>query len=183
MAAVSKKEPRVRNVVHDDAIWRQTVHYEQTTANNWEPYWGFMKEAFTEPKTDEPSKPINSSRHQRLPPLPSHHPITSYSSGLPSKLPSGITSANDNPILGDWLISYRIPEIIKARKPMEKYSVPCTTSSEVGWVWGNSRKSPKPFSNFNDDKISYHTLEKFPREAHGKIDILRWWGGGRESLP
>ena len=26
------------------------MHYEQSTAQNWEPYWGFMKEAMIEVK-------------------------------------------------------------------------------------------------------------------------------------
>ncbi|KAI8854582.1 hypothetical protein BC829DRAFT_380293, partial [Chytridium lagenaria] len=153
--------PRVRNVVHDDAIWRQT-------------------KAFAEAKTESPKTlPANPT-----PPVTNVYPLyphtipsPKHTSGLPSKLPTGLTTDIDNPILGDWLISYRVPEIIKARKPMEKYSVPCTTSSEVGWIWGNSRSKSK------NEKVRHHTLERFPREAHGKVDILRWWGGGRESLP
>ncbi|KAJ3118910.1 hypothetical protein HDU96_006561 [Phlyctochytrium bullatum] len=182
---MSRKEPRVRNVVHDDAIWRQTVHYEQTTANNWEPFWGFMKEALVEASAAAKSEESTTklARHQRLPPLPPHHPRTRFSSGLPSKLPGGLKLDQDSPILGDWLLTYRVPDIIKSRKPVEKYSVPCTTSSEVGWIWGNSRKQASGFDLKQGDGVKHRTLERFPREAHGKMDILRWWGGGRESLP
>ncbi|KAJ3326074.1 hypothetical protein HDU76_013036 [Blyttiomyces sp. JEL0837] len=181
-----QREARVRNVVHDDAICHH--HNQKGTPNS------------------------SSSTTVSLPPIKSHHPLTPLSSGLPSKLPPGLSINGDDSILEDWLVSYRVPEIIKLRMPQDKYSVPATTNLEVGWVWGNSNKpadliqgvgvgvgSSGSSGGSSDglnaiggmsgsgmserEKVVYHTLERFPREAHGKRNILKWWGGGRESMP
>jgi hypothetical protein len=38
-------------------------------------------------------------------------------------------------------------------------------------------------SSGSGEKLMFKTLERFPREAHGKHNILKWWGGVRESMP
>lgn len=54
MAAAAKAVPRVRNVVHDDAIWRQTIHYEESTAQNWDNNWGFMRDDLYDEERQNP---------------------------------------------------------------------------------------------------------------------------------
>ncbi|KAI9338574.1 hypothetical protein DFJ73DRAFT_628555 [Zopfochytrium polystomum] len=181
--AAKAREARVRNVVHDDAIWRQTIHYEQTTAQNWERCWGFMKEAMIEVcgqfiSSPTASNSLESTSSLKPPSL----------SGLPTKLPPGIALDSDDPILKDWLITYNVPSVVRMRGPIEKYRVPCTTNTEVGWVWGNADEPARPARIGSGDGSEktwkrFRTLEKFPREAYGKNNILKWWGGGRESMP
>nr|KAJ3418139.1 hypothetical protein HK105_000287 [Polyrhizophydium stewartii] len=55
-------------------------------------------------------------------------------SGLPSKIPPGLMDAT-SPIVGDWLCSYNIPRIIHYRFPSEKYTMPPTTATDIGWPW------------------------------------------------
>ncbi|KAI8622668.1 hypothetical protein BC830DRAFT_1162747 [Chytriomyces sp. MP71] len=213
---MAAKQPRVRNAVHDAAIWRQTIHYELATAQNWERYWGFMKDAMIDneeaikaARADKTNKRVLPPIHRRggkLQPKKSEQeqqpapetvtkhvrpssppPMQIHASGLPSRLPPGIVMPKDDPILEDLLITYRIPAVIRSRMPAEKYKTPCTTSSEIGWVWGHSKDATKEFdaskSGVGAAKAKFHTLERFPREAHGKGDVMKWWGGGRESLP
>ncbi|KAI9334165.1 hypothetical protein BDR26DRAFT_867482 [Obelidium mucronatum] len=195
--AANAKAPRVRNAVHDAAIWRQTVHYELTTAQNWERYWGFMKDAMIEnEEAIKRGRLAKGSKTQVLPPIKkasqpdqkgNDKVQPQFTSGLPSKLPPGIVQENDHPIVGDFLTTYRIPEIIRTRLPAQKYRVPCTTSSEVGWIWGHAQDPSVPFDGDTVSGVKkntkFHTLERFPREAYGKGDVLKWWGGTRESMP
>ncbi|KAJ3248770.1 hypothetical protein HDU78_010219 [Chytriomyces hyalinus] len=214
----AKQQPRVRNAVHDAAIWRQTIQYELTTAQNWERYYGFMKDAMIENQESiKQARANHTNKRQKLPPISNNsiHPTTQesspqnattantqqatkaaravsasktqiHASGLPSKLPPGLVMPDDDPIVSDWLISYHVPHLIRARMPAEKYRTPCTTSSEVGWVWGHAKAGGKPFHDeggVREGKTAFHTLERFPREAYGKQNILKWWGGNRESMP
>ncbi|KAJ3067252.1 hypothetical protein HDU98_009575 [Podochytrium sp. JEL0797] len=206
--ASNAKTPRIRNAVHDAAIWRQTVHYELTTAQNWERYWGFMKDELikteAEIKAARAAKPTTPTPHGKkprtrvLPPInksappaplqtPNEKPHPVFASGLPSRLPPGIVTPQDHPLLQDFLVTYRVPEIIRTRLPADKYRVPATTSSEVGWIWGHAQDETKPFDGDTVTGASkmakFHTLERFPREAYGKGDVLKWWGGTRESMP
>ncbi|KAI9339001.1 hypothetical protein BDR26DRAFT_1007956 [Obelidium mucronatum] len=188
--AANAKAPRVRNAVHDAAIWRQTVHYELTTAQNWERYWGFMKDAMIEnEEAIKRGRLAKGSKTQVLPPIKkasqpdqkgNDKVQPQFTSGLPSKLPPGIVQENDHPIVGDFLTTYRIPEIIRTRLPAQKYRVPCTTSSEVGWIWGHAQDPSVPFDGDTVSGVKkntkFHTLERFPREAYGKGDVLKWWG-------
>ncbi|KAJ3220580.1 hypothetical protein HDU81_011334 [Chytriomyces hyalinus] len=214
----AKQQPRVRNAVHDAAIWRQTIQYELTTAQNWERYYGFMKDAMIENEESiRQARANHTNKRQKLPPISKNQNGSSNSatqdsstqnantkqatkaarpasasktliqaSGLPSKLPPGLVMPGDDPIVSDWLISYHVPHLIRARMPAEKYRTPCTTSSEVGWVWGQAKTAGKPFHDDGEGregKTAFHTLERFPREAYGKQNILKWWGGNRESMP
>ncbi|KAJ3111781.1 hypothetical protein HK100_002553 [Physocladia obscura] len=185
--AANGKTPRIKNAVHDAAIWRQTVHYELSTAQNWEKYWGFMRDVMILPSLNntkfDPLPPIAAARQ----PLQYNGPDDRCKSGLPSRLPPGIVLPTDNPIVSDLMLTYRVPQIIRARMPVEKYRVPCTTSEEVGWIWGSARDEAravdKDVAVGGSRRAVFHTLERFPREAYGKGDVLKWWGGGRESLP
>ncbi|ORY38192.1 hypothetical protein BCR33DRAFT_720900 [Rhizoclosmatium globosum] len=188
--ASNAKQPRIRNAVHDAAIWRQTVHYELTTAKNWDRYWGFMRDAMIE--NEESIKSVRQAKgkkHQILPPIkkptlpkPTPSPTKNQHPNIHRDFPQ-----NDHPIVSDFLITYKVPEIIRTRLPAQKYRVPCTTSSEVGWIWGNAQEEAKPFDGDTvtglSRKAKFHTLERFPREAYGKGDVLKWWGGTRESMP
>ncbi|KAJ1522428.1 hypothetical protein HK096_002142 [Nowakowskiella sp. JEL0078] len=209
---VQKKEKRIHNQVHDDAIWRQTINYELTTAKNWDRY-------FQKPSGENNVK------------LPTIATVPSFASGLPSKLPQGLSGSDT--LMADWLYTYNVPRVIRYKSPSEKYKYPPTTSGEVGWMWTGTTKAisksvpniiagqennskfkfgcntdledlskiPKTLSYTFDEsghfrsvqkglmneiqgnKKQYHTLERFGKQAQGRCDVLKWWGGGRESLP
>ncbi|KAJ3038553.1 hypothetical protein HK097_003146 [Rhizophlyctis rosea] len=182
--AEAKGERRVRNMVHDDAIWRQTINYELLTANSWEKDWGFMGELYE--KT--PTTTTKASPKTKLPPI---YPSQNLS-GLPSKLPPGLTT-DQNSTLSDWLLMHDVGRIITSKSPNQKYTFPCTTMQEVGWDWeedgegGFKQKSigsgSGSGSGKGDSRHRLRTLEKYGRYAEGRKDILKWWGGARESLP
>ncbi|KAI8801012.1 hypothetical protein BJ742DRAFT_763689 [Cladochytrium replicatum] len=224
------KEKRQQNQVHNDAIWRQTINYELSTAKNWQQHWGFMREACQEYKQQQQKLCEATGTSLRLPQLPpsaikpagaltssdrrdprrsslsdttKHRPP--YASGLPSKLPPGLTETPDS-IVGDWLYTYNVPRVIRFRPPVEKYTCPATTSSEIGWSWAGTTEAIKrhdPTRTQHEDpaaigardgqsgpervkvgqKGSFHTLERFGKHARGRRDVLKWWGGARESLP
>ncbi|TPX66450.1 hypothetical protein SpCBS45565_g04467 [Spizellomyces sp. 'palustris'] len=208
-AAVQRGQPRVRNQVHDDAIWRQTTNYELSTAKNWNENWGFMRELY---KYQE----ANSKSNVKLPPLSSTTPRP-YISGLPSKLPQGLTT-DPKSYTADLLCIHDVPRIIRSRYPRQKYIYPATTQHEIGWGWerdeaeeaglgigkgfkADQSKTGDPnkmipceksgleyiqrrlVADANPTPIKFRTLEKFGRFARGKEDVLKWWGGSRESLP
>ena len=82
-----------------------------------------------------------------------------------------------------YLASYQIQSLKKYQYPREKYSYPPTTQSQVGWPWVDESLCI-PFDQAfarKDQKIGYHTLEKF-RFAKGQTDVFRWWGGGPEAI-
>ncbi|KAJ3417492.1 hypothetical protein HDV05_003356 [Chytridiales sp. JEL 0842] len=124
-----------------------------------------------QPKTlaENSQNSSDSSSFTKLPPI-NIKPKNQYMSGLPSKLPPGLTTEEDDPILKDWLISYRVPEIIRRRYPAEKYSFPCTTSSDIGWGW-------RPEAG----KANFRTLEKFPMESAMKMDMKKWLAAARAA--
>lgn len=135
-----------------------------------------MKEAMIEKSSNRANRGVSSRKHNTtLPPIK----ISTNASGLPSKLPPGLCLEKDDPIVSDWISAYKIPEIIKIRLPQEKYRVPVTTQSEVGWVWGNASKPTAEIkgSTGSGERVRFNTLETFPRESHGKRNILKWWGG------
>ncbi|KAJ3127821.1 hypothetical protein HK098_005715 [Nowakowskiella sp. JEL0407] len=188
----NKKEKRLSNQVHNDAIWRQTINYELTTAKNWDRNWGFMKEAYQDPKQKQNSKPTKLPRIVKI----SHTNING--SGLPSKMPNGLTKDPDS-IVADWLYTYNVDRVIRFHTPKDKYTFPATTSAEVGWMWegtaeaisgfakeeksnGNASENDSPTKNTKPSP-KYYTLERFGKQARGRGDVLKWWGGVRESLP
>lgn len=85
-------------------------------------------------------------------------------SGLPSKLEPGLQDSLP-PSVENWLVSYHIPRIIQCRLPKDKYTVPATTSQDIGWRW-DGRK----------------TLEVYGSHARGQGDVLDWFGA-REAMP
>ncbi|KAJ3201824.1 hypothetical protein HDU82_007851 [Entophlyctis luteolus] len=196
----ASKTPRVRNAIHDDAIWRQTVHYELSTAQNWERYWGFMKDAMI---ANELSIRAARQNKAKLPPIGNavaarlaaasqkhqqqQHEHDPRTSGLPSRLPPGLVLPQDDAVVRDLLVAYRVPTVVRARMPVDKYRVPCTTSAEVGWAWGGAAEDAPPVDAATAvggcRKAVFRTLEKYGNVAPGRQDILKWWGGARESLP
>ena len=109
-----------------------------------------------------------------------------HASGLPSKLPPGLTSSTDS-IISDWLCSHRISRIIKYNDPSEKYTIPVTTSSEIGWPWRHVQHTlgvaPDPDLVNGKESPGPKTLERFGAYARGRGDVMKWFGGCRESLP
>ncbi|KAJ3021784.1 hypothetical protein HKX48_007755 [Thoreauomyces humboldtii] len=214
MPAVAAPGPRVRNTVHDAAIWRQTISYELSTAKEWEKNWGFMRGLYDH----------NGTETLKLPPLAATTP-RAFISGLPSKLPQGLTS-DPTSLTADLLSMHDIPRITRSLYPKQKYTFPATTQQEVGWDWNRDglertagevetvlgadsveRGNPdrrirasereavrdgeksvvdamqRRFAgDANPNPVRYRTLERFGREARGQGDVLKWWGGCRESL-
>ena len=126
------------------------------------------------------------SDHQKLPPITSNQ----YASGLASKLPPGLADSEDS-IVSDWLYTHKVSSIISHRLPEEKYTIPVTTSSEIGWPWRNVSKqlgiALPPIPN-DSKKLKAVTgpvsLERYGRVwTRGRGDAMKWFGGCRESLP
>ena len=100
---------------------------------------------------------------------------------IPSKFPKELIENQDSD-LGAYLTSYKINEFKMYHWPLEKYTVPPTTSLECGWAWNKSRQVPfAKHLNRPNQKVGYYSLEKFPTH-HGLRDPLQWWGGDQESL-
>ncbi|KAJ3042543.1 hypothetical protein HDV00_007077 [Rhizophlyctis rosea] len=176
-----KGEKRVRNMVHDDAIWRQTIQYELLTANSWEKDWGFMKELYDKSPRTLSQKPPLPSIHQT--PTATTTTTETHHSGLPSLLPPGLTP-DPNSTLSDWLLMHDVKRIIASKTPNQKYGFPCTTMQEVGWDWEDGGKGDKKEGGGGVRRIGgLRTLERYGRYAEGRRDVLKWWGGARESLP
>ncbi|KAJ3084998.1 hypothetical protein HK102_000406 [Quaeritorhiza haematococci] len=229
-----------------------------------------MRDAYLDPKADGTASKLKSQRvNLRLPPLYTQSALHPFSSGLPSKLPSGLTATPATPdfpqdvdpetvtpeqlgdtIITDWLRAHAVNKIVRYRMPSDKYTYPATTATEVGWPWGRAGDKTMPYQSTNaistskaqagntnsrpgsassrfvprngggaivgrgitvtnalevkgvesckrgsasdfsgsssmmkKGSVPYYTLEKFGKHAKGREDILKWWGGGRESLP
>ncbi|KAG5457908.1 MAG: hypothetical protein BJ554DRAFT_1971 [Olpidium bornovanus] len=227
---MAKAAPRVRNVVFDDAIWRQTIQYEEITAKTWESNWGFMKDTLYE---DKPSQSA-----PKLPALQQANPANG-GAGRPApkktfdprfrkyQLPADRFNANEPvlPALPDeattnLLMAYDILRVAKKLTPVEKSPYPRTTMQDIGWLWKNVRgykylgvaskdaRGARKEETKDDDQEAggeeptgegvtgsgripsisklpspYVTLEIYGKHARGRDNILRWWGGTRESMP
>ncbi|KAI9093430.1 hypothetical protein DFS34DRAFT_263370 [Phlyctochytrium arcticum] len=187
-AAASQKgvPTRVKNQVHDDAIWRQTIHYELSTASGWEGQWGFMRDLYaldSVPGKQTRLPPLSSTPQKQTKPT---GPPGPYISGLPSLRPPGLTTSPSS-FTSDLLAIHDIPRIIRTRYPHQKYTFPATTQMEVGWGWGAPKvvvgeATAEDVGGGMTDR-GMRTLEEFGRFARGQRDVLKWWGGSRESLP
>ncbi|KAI8927346.1 hypothetical protein BC831DRAFT_452551 [Entophlyctis helioformis] len=77
----------------------------------------------------------------------------------PASPPTGKPPTDDT-IVSNWLYTYNVPRIIKYRFPSEKYTMPPTTSNDIGWPWERVQKqmqmpfalqsSPERFESFED---------------------------------
>ncbi|KAJ3159723.1 hypothetical protein HDU86_001373 [Geranomyces michiganensis] len=125
--AAARAAPRVRNQVHDAAIWRQTISYELSTAKEWEQNWGFMRELYEQPSESGERK--NRPKKSSASTVP-----RAFISGLPSKLPPGLT---DDPKshTADLLCIHDVTRITRSLHPKQKYTYPATTQQEIGWDW------------------------------------------------
>lgn len=105
---------------------------------------------------------------------------------IPSKLKPGLDDPNSSAV-SDWLTTSNVPRIISYRFPSEKYTVPATTSQDIGWPW-NPRTEPDPHiqKSYLDYprpcKPSAKSLEIYGRHGRGKGDVFTWFGC-REALP
>ncbi|KAI8841685.1 hypothetical protein BC829DRAFT_402317, partial [Chytridium lagenaria] len=149
---------------HEDSIWRQTVKNELKAAREWEPVWGFMKDLMIEEAKQTPR--TIPSRYERLPPIKPITTISTHASGLPSKLSDTLsTSSSPDPIMTNWMTAYDVKSMLKSRLPIEKYSAPATTSSEIGWKYGTSRDLPGEEKSTGRWKKEWEALQnKFIRE-------------------
>jgi hypothetical protein len=77
----------------------------------------------------------------------------------------------ENAVISDWLFDNRVRNIIGYRFPSEKYSMPATTSSEIGWPWipkntGTSKATKaNPFAFKRDGVPQASSLE-----IYGKLN-------------
>lgn len=128
----------------------------------------------------------HSKENIKLPPITSNP----YSSGLASKLPPGLADTEDS-LVTDWLYSHKVSNIISYRLPDEKYTIPVTTSSEIGWPWRHVQEQlglPLPQISKDGKRLKSITgpvsLERYGRGwTRGRGDVMKWFGGCRESLP
>ena len=77
------------------------------------------------------------SQTPKLPPIQA----SPHASGLPSKLPPGLSSPSTS-LLTDWLYAHNVKRVIAFHLPAEKYTVPATTSHEIGWRWDEKNGGP-----------------------------------------
>ncbi|KAH6592210.1 hypothetical protein BASA50_008200 [Batrachochytrium salamandrivorans] len=74
-------------------------------------------------------------KHVQIHALPIRPLTNKAMTGLPTKIQPGLRTGTNDEIIGDWLCTYNTPRIIKYRFPSEKYTIPPTTSSDIGWPW------------------------------------------------
>jgi hypothetical protein len=117
---------------------------------------------------DESKKP-----KLKLPPLPNPK-----ASGLPSKLPPGL-APNEDSLLSDWLYAHQIQKVIQSTYPIDKYTIPATTTQEIGWAWKNVQNN----LGLGSRPLGPVSLERYGNYARGRGDVMKWFGGCRESLP
>lgn len=93
-----------------------------------------------------------------FPVLPKIHSSSTYKSGLPSKLPDGLATED---FTSDLLLTHQIGRLMVQKFPYQKYTVPVTASQDFGWAWNNDKPGDR------------YKLEKFGREARGKVDVKK----------
>ncbi|KAK6095474.1 hypothetical protein MT418_004167 [Batrachochytrium dendrobatidis] len=100
--------------------------------------------------------------------------------GLPSKIPPGLTTGAQDAILADWLCTYSVPRIMKYRFPSEKYTIPATTANEIGWPWEQTQKKlgmpfaiqkqamePRRFASFEEMQRAQRGIDQQTKEQVG----------------
>jgi hypothetical protein len=97
---------------------------------------------------------------------------------------------SEDSLVADYLCAHKVSSIILHRLPDEKYTTPVTTSSEIGWPWRNVQKQlglalpPISKDGKKHKAITGPTsLERYGRWTRGRGDVMKWFGGCRESLP
>ncbi len=168
-----------KNQIHQDYIWRNAIQKEHLCARQWETEWGFYKEANNMTEINDSAK-TSSKNSSFLPPI--HTKSVDNNSFFPSKLPLGLSKDPDSTISA-YLMSYKVNSLKQYHYPCEKYTVPPTTQSELGWTWAPASKRI-PFNQAfarPEQKLGYYTLEKF-QFAQGRQNVQKWWGGGPESI-
>jgi hypothetical protein len=104
-----------------------------------------------------------------------------HQTGLPSKLPPGLADEKSS-VVSDWLFASNVPRIIKYKFPSEKYTLPPTTSHDIGWPWMQKPGDVGVDLDGRPKVPQAPTLEIFGSKARGKGDVLKWFGA-REALP
>jgi hypothetical protein len=139
-----------------------------------------MRDAMLENVVMTNQKNVSKKHSVRLPEIKNFSQTV-----IPSKLPPGLSPTEDS-IISDWLCTSNVPRIINYRFPAEKYTIPATTSQEVGWPWLRQetpvKQDPCAFTYKREYVPHAPTLEKFGKYARGQGDVLKWFGV-RESLP
>jgi hypothetical protein len=124
------------------------------------------------------SKKVQSEGPLRLPPVK----MDPRQTGLPSKLQPGLADES-SPLISNWLFSSNVNRIIKHRFPSDKYTMPATTTQDIGWPWMHKpNPEDKQVGAIGRKVPQAPTLEVFGREARGHGDVLKWFGA-REALP
>ncbi|OUM66736.1 hypothetical protein PIROE2DRAFT_5944 [Piromyces sp. E2] len=202
---------KIKNVVHEDEIWRQTVKFEKDTAQQWKNNWGFMTDSLY-------GKDDNKKKRFYLP------EIDNTNSVFPVR-----KNRKRPPIIKDFLLTYQIEKAMTYESPIKNYTYPYSTNTEIGWPWcdGLSKDSAKDVSNYNkifdylpkceckngiisaskeninndennndyDNEESISTkqfikneklIDNIQKHGSGQYRLrnpMRWWGGCIESLP
>ncbi|KAJ3113614.1 hypothetical protein HDU96_003145 [Phlyctochytrium bullatum] len=171
-----------RTAAVEDAIWRQSVKNELKAAREWDSMWGYIKEIMEEEKKARPQKDM-PSRYERLPPIKPQTSPSPYASGLPSKLSERLSTSRpeDDEMMSNWFVSHHVDRIVKSRYPVDKYMVPPTTSSEVGWVWGMAREEPVAIE-ITSQKPKFKSLEKYEMGASVDTILARKWEQFQKKL-
>ncbi|KAI9007403.1 hypothetical protein BC832DRAFT_452677 [Gaertneriomyces semiglobifer] len=102
------------------------MSHELSNIHSWENRWGFMKDIYKKDGASEQG-------YVKLPPLAPAAPRKSIS-GLPSKLPPGLTADPDS-YISDLLSAHMVSRIVRTLPPRKKYTYPATTLQEYGWNW------------------------------------------------
>jgi len=200
---------KIKNVVHEDEIWRQTVKFEKDTSQQWKNNWGFMTDSLYG------HKDINKKQKSFLP------EIDNTSSVFPVR-----KNRKRPPIIKDFLLTYQINKAMTYEPPIKNYSYPYSTNTEIGWPWCDDSSNNKvdtsnlysylpkcqckngnvsainnegivnnatidddsKNSNINSQQFlrNERLIEKIQKHGSDKYKLrnpMRWWGGCIESLP
>lgn len=131
---------KIKNVVHEDEIWRQTVKFEKDTAQQWKNNWGFMTDSLYG------HKDLNKKQKSFLP------EIDNTGSVFPVR-----KNRKRPPIIKDFLLTYQIEKAMTYEPPIKNYSYPYSTNTEIGWPWCDDN------SNINSNTVNNDIFNYLPK--------------------
>jgi len=126
---------KIKNIVHDDEIWKQTVKYEKDTAQQWKSNWGFMTDSLYGKYTEKK----NTCRFPEINNTSSVFPVRKD-----RKRPE---------IINDLIFTYQIDKAMTYEAPIKNYTYPYSTNTEIGWPWCDDNSHDELNKSTSQNKI------------------------------
>ncbi|ORX82782.1 hypothetical protein BCR32DRAFT_267423 [Anaeromyces robustus] len=140
---------KIKNIVHDDEIWKQTVKFEKDTAQQWKNHWGFMTDTLY-------GKNIKKKQNCFFP------EINNTSSVFPVR-----KNRKRPEIIKDFLLTYQIDKAMTYESPIKNYTYPYSTNTEIGWPWCDDS-----FDRFSSPSNQNKIFDYLPKCQCKDINLL-----------